>query len=145
MAVGGLQRGCSPVPKVSLRSNFIRVALCPAGQAKLDFFDTEQRGFLLEVRPSGRKTFYQRYTDAKGRTRQCKVGPAEAIPLDKARQKGREIISAALVGADPQQERVELRSMPTLAEFFSDRYLLRVSRDREHGFHCIVSNDFRRS
>ena len=51
------------------------------------------------------------------------VGPAEAIPLDRARQKGREIISAAFVGDDPQQERVELRSMPTLAEFFSDRYM----------------------
>lgn len=42
-----------------------------AAADELDFFDTEQRGFLLEVRPSGRKTFYQRYTDAKGRTRQC--------------------------------------------------------------------------
>ena len=123
MGVGGLQRGCPSVPKVSLTSNFIRAALCPAGQTKLDFFDMEQRGFLLEVRPTGRKTFYQRYTDAKGRTRQCKVGPAEAIPLDRARQKGREIISAAFVGDDPQQERVELRSMPTLAEFFSDRYM----------------------
>lgn len=111
------------MPKVSLTSKIVRVAACPAGHIELDFFDTEQRGFLLEVRPSGRKTFYQRYTDAKGHTRQCKVGPAEALPLDKARQKGREIISAAVVGGDPQRQRVELRSMPTLAEFLCERYL----------------------
>ena len=81
------------------------------------------RCVLLEVRPTGRKTFYQRYTDAKGHTRQCKVGPAEAIPLDRARQKGRAIIAAALLGSDPQQQRAELRTIVTVAEFIRERYL----------------------
>ncbi len=34
---------------------------------------------MLEVRCSGGKTFYQRYTDARGRERQFKIGPADVL------------------------------------------------------------------
>jgi hypothetical protein len=61
------------MPTVSLSSAFIRSVICKSPLRKVDHYDNEQRGFLLEVRANGRKTFYQRYTDDKGRTRQCKV------------------------------------------------------------------------
>lgn len=109
--------------KVELNRRFVEVAVCPAGRSKIDFFDTDQRGFMLEVRHSGGKTFYQRYTDARGRDRQFKLGPADVITLDQARRLARTVLAHAVLGDDPQLRRKELRATPTLSEFVRDRYM----------------------
>jgi hypothetical protein len=57
----------------------VRQAICVSARKKTDYFDLTQRGFLLEVRQSGGKTYYQRYTDERGRERQYKIGPAEVL------------------------------------------------------------------
>lgn len=93
---------------------------------KIDFFDSEQRGFMLEVRCSGGKTYYQRYTDDRGRERQFKIGPADVLSLAAARRKARTTAAEALIGTDPQERRAELRRIPTLAELVHDRYLPHV-------------------
>ena len=114
------------MPRVHLTRQFMEGAACPPGRPKIDFFDAGQRGFMLEVRASGGKTFYQRYTDNRGRERQYKLGPADVLTLDQARRKARLVLAQALVGDDPQQQRRELRATPTLKEFVRDRYLPHV-------------------
>ena len=114
------------MPRVQLSPAFVKSAVCPDGLKKVDFYDCEQRGFLLEVRCSGGKTFYQRYTDDRGRERQFKISPADVLTLSIARRRGRTIQAQALVGEDPQSRRIELRSIPTLAELVRDRYLPHV-------------------
>lgn len=111
------------MPTIALTAQFVRQAACVSGRRKTDFFDSGQRGLLLEVRNSGGKTFYQRYTDERGRERQYKIGPADVISLEQARRKGRQVMAEALLGADPQQRRRELRAVPSLAHFVSERYL----------------------
>ena len=78
---------------------------------------------MLEVRCSGGKTFYQRYRDGGGRERQFKIGPANVLTVTQARRKARTILAEAILGSDPQQEREELRGIPTFAEFVRDSYL----------------------
>jgi integrase len=117
-AKGGLQ-----VPKASLTSRFIRQSVCPAGVRKIDFFDESFPGFMLEIRASGGKTFYQRYRDAYGRERQFKIGPAHVLTATQARRKARAIVAEAILGSDPQKERQELRSTPTLSQFVRETYL----------------------
>ena len=78
---------------------------------------------MLEVRASGGKTYYQRYTDERGRERQYKVGPADVLTLRQARRKAMQIKAQAILGDDPQKERQERRSIPTLRAFVEDRYL----------------------
>jgi len=114
------------MPRVRLSAAFVRSAACPDGVKKIDFFDNEQRGFMLEVRKSGGKTFYQRYTDERGRERQFKIGPADVVSLSMARRKARTTAAEALVGSDPQDRRAEMRTIPTLAELARDRYLPHV-------------------
>ena len=78
---------------------------------------------MLEVRCSGGKTYYQRYTDERGRERQYKIGPAAVLTLDQARRKARQIVAEALLGADPQQKRREMRAVPQLSISSHERYL----------------------
>ncbi len=114
------------MPRVHFSSPFVKSAHCPLDKKKVDFFDIEQRGFMLEVRNSGGKTFYQRYTDARGRERQFKIGAADVLALSVARKMARSVMAQALVGTDPQQRRTELRAIPTLDELVRDRYLPHV-------------------
>jgi hypothetical protein len=100
----------------------VRRALCPAGRKKIDFFDASQRGFMLEVRCSGGRTYYQRYTDERVRERQYKIGPADVLTLDQARRKPRLIVAEAL-GSDPQRRRRDMRAVPQLCGFVHDHYL----------------------
>ena len=111
------------MPVVTLSAGFVRQAICAPARKKTDYFDVTQRGFLLEVRQSGGKTYYQRYTDDRGRERQYKIGPAEVLTLDQARRKARQVVAEALLGADPQQKRREMRAVPQLNTFVQERYL----------------------
>jgi hypothetical protein len=111
------------MPTVALSAGFVRCAQCPVGRKKIDYFDMTQRGFMLEVRNSGGKTFYQRYTDARGRERQYKIGPAAVLGLEQARRKARQVVAEALLGADPQQRRRDMRAIPQLSRFVHERYL----------------------
>jgi integrase len=111
------------MPTVTLSASFVRQAQCLAGRKKTDYFDASQRGLLLEVRQSGGKTYYQRYTDERGRERQYKIGPAEIVAIEQARRKGRQVVAEALLGADPQQRRREMRAVPQLKDFVAERYL----------------------
>ena len=111
------------MPIVTLSAGFVRQAICVSARKKTDYFDLTQRGFLLEVRQSGGKTYYQRYTDERGRERQYKIGPAEVLTLEQARRKARQVVAEALLGADPQQKRREMRAVPQLSHFVQERYL----------------------
>lgn len=81
---------------------------------------------MLEVRRSGGSTYYQRYTDARGRERQFRIGPSDVLGLAEARRKARSVVAQALVGTDPRSQRAELRNIPTLKELVRDRYLPHV-------------------
>jgi integrase len=111
------------MPIVAFSAQFVRGVSCVPGRKKTDFFDSAQRGFLLEVRVSGGKTYYQRYTDERGRERQFKIGAADVLTLDQARRKAKQVVAEALLGADPQQRRREMRAVPQLSGFVHERYL----------------------
>jgi integrase len=111
------------VPVVELTSAFVRQAPCPTGHRKVDYFDSKQRGFLIEIRCSGRKTYYQRYCDERGRERQFKIGRADVLTAEQARRSARSILARAVLGENPQLRRQELRSIPSLAEFVGEKYL----------------------
>jgi integrase len=108
---------------VVLTSSLVRCGVCPPGARRVDYFDTTFPGFFLEVRASGGKTFYQRYRDERGRERQFKIGSARVLTVSQARSKAKAVLARAILGNDPQQERKELRTIPTLSEFVRDSYL----------------------
>jgi hypothetical protein len=54
---------------------------------------------LLGVRPSGAKTYYQRY-GRTSRERQFKIGPADVLTLRQAKRKALQIKAEAILGGD---------------------------------------------
>lgn len=107
--------------------NFTPTALdkltCPTEKRRLDCYDTNARGLLLEVRPSGGKTYYLRYVDDRGKTRQVKIADFRDISISQARDRAYELRSKIAMGIDPREEKQVLRSIPTLNAFFDERYL----------------------
>ena len=113
----------SNVPTVPLTTSFVRRCSCPPDRQRIDYFDLRLRGFMVEVRATGVKTYYQRYTDERGRQHQFKIGPADVLTLRQAKRKATQIKAQAILGGDPQNERQVRRSIPTLRFFIEDRYL----------------------
>src|ERR1044071_963209 len=111
------------MPLVVLSREFVKTLKCPSGRRKVDFFDLAQRGFMLEVRSSGGRTFYQRYTDERGRSRQYKIGSADVLTIDQTRRKAKRVSAQALLGTDPQKRRKEIRAIPLFSQFARERYL----------------------
>ena len=110
------------MPTVTLDAHIARTATCPAGQKKLDLYDTAIPGFVLEVRPSGGKTWYLRYRDARGKQHQHRIGDAAGITFDQARTAAQTTRARVILGENPAEEKKALRAIPTL-EDFAQRYL----------------------
>lgn len=111
------------MPNATLSAEFVRNAVCQAGKSKTDFYDIAITGFILEVRSTGGKTYSLRYRDAHGKQRQHKIGDAQSISYDKARQAAQTLRSRVVLGEDPSLERKTKRLIPTLAEFSESRYM----------------------
>ena len=110
--------------KVNLTSGFVqRPPTCPVGKVKVDYYDMQLPGFLLEVRASGRCTYYQRYKDKYGRIKQARIGHTNSLSLEDARAKAKQIRSQALMGQDLNMEQEKLKAMPDVALFFEEQYL----------------------
>lgn len=120
------------MPIVKLSAQFVREASCPPEKAKVDYYDSAIKGFILEARSSGGRTFYLRYRDTHGKLRQQKIGDAAAISYDKARQKAMRLRSEVELGGNPLEERKALRSVLTLAEFIRDIYIPHIQLHRRN-------------
>ena len=111
------------MPTINITPKLVASATCPQEKRHVDFFDTQCKGLLLEVRVSGGKTWYLRYTNARGKTHQFRLGDVRDLPLDMARKRADELRLANAMGRDPADEKAALRSVPTFADFVSEKYL----------------------
>lgn len=109
-----------------LSKTFIASASCPSGLKKYDVFDQGCKGLLPEIRPTGYKAYYLRYTDQRGKQRQLKIADARDLSLEQARKKAEQLRAQIALGNDPSAEKKIAESVPTLAEFALERYLPNV-------------------
>lgn len=99
------------------------VQSCPSDKAKIDLFDVHTRGLQVEVKSSGTKTYYLRYIDVRGRTRQMKLADSRDVSLSQAKALADKARNLIAMGIDPFDKRRAVKLVPTLNEFVSDRYL----------------------
>ena len=101
------------MPKVNLRQSFVDNPPVPTNKPKTDYFDTQLTGLLLEVRRSGKATYYLRYRDKASQLKQVKLGTPETVGLDGVRSKARALKSQVIIGFDPVAEHERLKAIPT--------------------------------
>lgn len=111
------------MPVLTLDANVVRNTVCPEGKKKIDIYDTEITGFVLEVRHTGTKTYYLKYRNSRKQQRQYKIGDEKSLTFSKASQAAKKIRARVVVGEDPVEERVNLCKMMTMEAFVRERYL----------------------
>jgi integrase len=111
------------MPKICLTSKVIKSTKCHQGESKINLFDEKCKGLLLEVRCTGRKTYYLRYQDERSKTRQYRIADARDISLSQVRRLANKHRNNIALGLDPAARREELKKIPKLCSFIDDSYL----------------------
>jgi integrase len=106
-----------------LTQSLVDKQTCPKGKRKVNVMDQQVSGLMLELRESGGRTWYVRYTDDRGKRFQHKLGDAQVLKLSQARQLAQEIKAKVLMGESPTEQRKSARQVPTLAAFIAERYM----------------------
>lgn len=102
------------------------------GRAKLRLFDSRTKGFIAEVR-ANLITFYYRYEDQRGRSREIKLGRLGDVSLEQARKRAEQLKAETSLGGDPVANSDRLRAIPSVAAFIEQRYMPHVvERLRSH-------------
>ena len=104
------------MPKVQLTAAFCAAAQCEPGKKRTDYYSDTQTGFGLEVRCSGKKTYFQRYFDPHGRQRQVTIGGYADITFEQAKRVAKKIRSEAVLGGDPAAEKEKKKVIPLYRE-----------------------------
>lgn len=103
------------MPSIKLLSSNAGTLECEPGRTKTDYYDNSSP-LILEVRSSGGRTYYVRYRDRYGKTRQQKIAPYNEVTFDEAKRKAKQVRSEALLGGDPLADKAALKAIPTYAE-----------------------------
>jgi integrase len=93
------------------------------GGRKYRVNDDKIAGFHIEMRASGRATYYLRYTDPRGRRRETKIGRHGDITTEQARKRAAQLKASITLGGDPAGERDRMRAVPTFAAFVAERFM----------------------
>jgi integrase len=109
--------------QIKLTQAAVATAECSTPLTKQEITDRDCKGLVLEVRRSGGKTYYLRYTNDRGKQRQYRIGNATVLTLHQARHIARTTLNQIATGHDPCEERKAARSVPTFAQFIDEQYL----------------------
>jgi integrase len=104
------------MPKARLDHAFVTTAGCDPGKKKTDYYDEAIKGFILEVRESGGKTYAYRYNDLAGRQCQYRIGKVEDLTPAAARKQAEKLRSRVATGDYPGAAKALARSIPLYGE-----------------------------
>lgn len=110
-----------------LTDELVQALSCPAGRTHLEVFDTEVRGFYVDLLCSGRKTYRVRYwLDAKKRLES--IGDAKQLSVQEARTLAVQTIQTGKLrphGSVPDRYASKRHGavLVTLEEFLLNKYL----------------------
>lgn len=109
------------MPKSKITDLYIQELTCSIEKSHQEFFDSELRGFYIDVQRSGKKSYRLRYRFDK-KLRIQTLGDAALLSADEARFLATELLRNLKHGIEPKLTLVP-DSGPTIAEFFIDKYL----------------------
>lgn len=103
------------MPVLKVDAAFCAIAQCEPGKKKTDYYSNTQTGFGLECRPSGKKTYFQRYM-VDGKLKQKAIAAYGEVTFDQARKAGQRLRSEAVLGGDPSAKQTKKKAIPLYKE-----------------------------
>lgn len=100
------------MPVQRLDAAFCLTAQCEPGKRKTDWYDEIVRGFVLECRASGGKTFYLSFNEGKTR-RMHKIAAYGDVSFDKAKKEAMRLRAELVLGNDPTAKKKQGRAVVT--------------------------------
>lgn len=99
--------------KVELTDRGIKASKVPAGQRKLDLFDTLVKGLAVRVSASGSRTFFSVYSDAAGKRVWHRLGEYPSpMTLAAAREAARGVRGQVQGGERPASRQARSAGFP---------------------------------
>ncbi len=95
--------------------------ILPEGAARATFSDVRYVGLQFVLRPTSR-SFHYRFT-RRGRQYSMLLGAYPAMSLEEVLRRWAALRQELALGQDPRAAEREKRAVPTLEDFFNDRYL----------------------
>ena len=72
---------------MKLTQAFVKRLTCETNKTKQCFYDDDLKGFMVEVRNNGRKTYFLKTTTPEGIRKSTKIADATVLPLEEAKGK----------------------------------------------------------
>ena len=111
------------MPKENLTQSFVDKLLPDPDKSKCDYFDTKQSGFLLKILGSGRKSYYIRYRNQRGKQVEVKIADDNVTKLNEARELAVKYLAQIAMGEDPFATQTQLKKVPLVSTFITESYL----------------------
>ena len=117
------------MPKVNITNEFVKRIKLPTSKVKEQYFDNELKGFMLEVKNSGSKTYYYRYRENNSQ-KMKRIGNTNEISLDDAKKRYYSFLDnialnklpAQTINNNSNQVESQINSI-TFQEFYDNHYL----------------------
>ena len=111
------------MPIVKLGVEIIKQTTCPPEKSHVDLYDSTITGFFVEIRPSGKKTFYLRYSDHYGKRKQYKIGDAQTLTFTQAKVEARRLKTNIALGHDPFVQKHASQNVMKLEDFVETHFV----------------------
>lgn len=109
------------MPTELITDLYIQELSCSESRSHQEYFDSQLRGFYVDVQSSGKKSFRVRYRLEK-KLHVTTLGDAQILTADEARELAKCILRSAKQGVDPRPF-VQSARGPSVQEFFLEKYL----------------------
>ncbi len=123
------------MPVIKLTKQVIESAKLSAQPYELR--DTDVKGFLCKITPSGRKVFMLAYRNRHGQKRKPAIGPFGIYTVQEAREVARKWLREAHAGSDPSRSKSEDRTALLMSICANDSSAITRS--------CITSSERKRA
>lgn len=128
------------MPTTHLTAAYCATAQCENGKRKTDHYSITQKGFGLEVRASGGKSYFQRYFDQHGRQRQVTIAAYGEVTFEQAKRAAQKLRSEAVLGGDPAAKKGKKQVIPLYRELAEQHLTYAASHHRSDGAQRILRN-----
>ena len=109
---------------MKLTQAFVKRVHCPNDKTKVEYCDDELKGFLLDVRKSGGKTYYLRLVTSEGKRKYHRIADASILPLEVAKAKALKLKRSIEEGKEVIIDTPPTDSSSiTLNQFYHEYYL----------------------